>query len=96
MEISEKFDGIKRDDFEKRAAGWIWNELGEHKFYAGELTITAHKETLSRIEFNVIDAYRDLIRFPDKCPGCTRSGRDHDMECPTPNWKGKDFGTFNN
>lgn len=82
------------DLFEERAREWIMNEEGESKFYAGELTVNVHKETCESILFNVIDAYRDLIRFPDPCPYCTRSGRDHDGECENPEWKGKDNGIF--
>jgi hypothetical protein len=90
----KQYNNEKTDLFEKRVIEWILNEEGEGKFYAGELIVNTHKEVLEMIIFNVIDAYRDLIRFPDRCPSCTRSGRDHDEECLTPDWKGKDYGIF--
>jgi len=88
------YNDEKMDLFEERASKWIMNEVGEHKFYGGTLTVNTSKETLESIQFNVIDAYRDLIRFPDSCPDCTRAGRDHDSECSMPDWKGKDYGIF--
>jgi hypothetical protein len=69
---------VKPDQFEQEASGWIRQEL-KH----GEVD-------LERLEFNVIDTYRRLIRFPDRCPACTRNGLDHDMECPTDGWTGPD------
>lgn len=33
-------------------------------------------------EFTVKDAYFRLVKYPEQCPGCTRTGRDHDGECP--------------
>jgi hypothetical protein len=85
---------MKLDLFEKRVEEWIMNEEGEKKFYAGEKTVYTDRVVLERILSNVITAYRDLIRFPDRCPNCTRSGRDHDGECETPDWEGKDNGIF--
>lgn len=73
-------DNPAPDRFEREAAGWIRQEL-EHD-----------EIDLRRLESNVIDTYRMLIRFPDRCPGCTRNGRDHDMECPTQEWEGPDRG----
>ena len=67
---------------------------GKRKFYGGELEVNTSKEILEEIKFNVIDAYRRLIRFPERCPSCTRNGRDHDGACETPEWKGKDNGIF--
>lgn len=90
--IGKDYDGTPMDRFEGEASGWIWNELGEATFYAGELTTTTSKEVLERIQFNVIERYRDLVRFPDPCPNCGRSGTDHDGECSTPQWKGPDHG----
>lgn len=68
------------DRFEREVTGWIQQER-KH----GEID-------LERIEFNVIDVYRRLIRFPDRCPNCTRNGGDHDMECLTQDWIGPDHG----
>ena len=81
------------DLFEKRASEWIMNEEGKHNWH-GHTVYDTKKDVLERIKFNVIDAYRGLIRFPDSCPSCTRVGRDHDGECKTPEWKGKDYGIF--
>lgn len=32
--------------------------------------------------FNVKEAYFRLVKYPEPCPGCTRSGRDHKGDCP--------------
>lgn len=85
---------VEMDNFEKRASSWIFNEEGENKFFAGEVTTNTNKLVLERIVSNVICAYRDLIRFPDPCPKCGRVGTDHDGECETPDWIGKDNGIF--
>ena len=90
----ETHDGQIMDLFEMRVEKWIMNELGEQKIFNGEVVVNTSALVLDRILFNVIDAYRDLVRFPDKCPGCTRSGRDHDGECPNQNWVGQDKGIF--
>jgi len=89
-----EYNGIIMDDFEKRATGWIMNEEGKTKWYWNTKIFKTEKPVLERIVFNVVDAYRDLIRFPEHCPGCTRSGRDHDGECPTEYWEGPDHGLF--
>jgi hypothetical protein len=71
------------DRFEREVIGWIQQER-------------KHAEVdLERLEYNVIDVYRRLIRFPAVCPGCFRSGNDHDMECALPDWTGPDHGLVN-
>ena len=80
------YDVDEMDSFEREASGWIFNE-------ANPVFLSDKKQdTLERIQSNVIDTYRRLIRFPDNCPGCGRTGRDHDMECETPEWEGPDHG----
>ena len=69
------------DRFEAEAAGWIHQELKHNEI------------DLERLEFNVIDTYRRLIRFPDPCPSCGRSGLDHKGECPNWEWEGPDRST---
>lgn len=69
---------MKPDRFEHEATGWIRQEL-KHGVI-----------DLERLEFNIIDTYRRLIRFPDPCPYCHRNGLDHDMECLGDDWVGPD------
>lgn len=88
--MAKTYDGLAMDQFEEEASNWIWNELGKKTFYNGELTVTTSKEILDRIQFNVIERYRSLIRFPDPCPNCGRNGTDHKGECATPEWVGPD------
>lgn len=88
--IGKDYAGAPMDRFEGEASGWIWNESGEKTFYAGDLTVVTSPEVLERIQFNVIERYRSLVRFPDPCPNCGRNGLDHKDECPTPEWKGTD------
>lgn len=71
---------VKPDKFEREAAGWIQQELKHDRI------------DLERLQFNVIDTYRRLIRFPDHCPDCHRNGLDHDMECQMDEWVGPDYG----
>jgi hypothetical protein len=72
---------VELDRFEREATGWIRQELKHERI------------DLERLEFNVIDVYRKLIRFPDACPDCHRSGLDHDMECQMDSWVGPDRST---
>lgn len=93
------YDGYKKDLFEKKVIEWVMNEEGENLFFAKTLKTNTHILVLERIIFNVISAYRDLIRFPDQCPNCGRVGNDHDGECPIPvtpdgGWESRDFGIF--
>ncbi len=72
----------KHKEFEKRIHEWIQNER-----FIKQVQEKMHQEPdsfeqiLERIEFNVMDAYRDIIQYPEPCPECTRTGNDHDGEC---------------
>ena len=85
---------IKPDLFEKEVSRWILSKEGETKFYAGTKTVNTSKEILESILFNVLNSYYSLIRFPDRCPDCTRNGGDHDGECSMQDWLGHDYGKF--
>ena len=88
------YDNVKMDLFEQAVSEWILSKEGRRKFHDGELTIETSRLILDEIVFNVIDEYRRLIRFPERCPDCTRNGLDHDGECTCPEWQGKDYGIF--
>lgn len=74
-------------EFKSRIKDWIENERSflEH-WKRGDIASNGEEYSLDhilhRINFNVMDAYDDLIRSPDPCPECTRTGGDHDGECP--------------
>ena len=73
---------MTKKEFEERISEWIHNErsfLQEWK--SGECKpISSIDSILERIEFNVMEAFYDYI-YPEPCPECGRSGRDHDGEC---------------
>jgi hypothetical protein len=82
-------DRADYDRFEREAAGWIQQERSLRR--ADQEHGREHSDyDLNRIESNVIEVYRRLIRFPDPCPECHRSGRDHDGECGNWQWESPD------
>lgn len=83
------------DRFEAEAAGWIRQERKIREAHLQNGRPQADFD-LERIEFNVIDVYRRLIRFPDPCPTCGRNGLDHDGECSNWEWEGPDRSTVPN
>lgn len=73
-------------EFQKRIHEWIQNErsfLEEWKsgiIPRNRIGVSNLDSILERIEFNILDAFYDYV-YPEQCPECTRTGKDHKYDC---------------
>jgi hypothetical protein len=73
----------EEDEFTREAEAWIRHNAQTYKERHLHGDPYQFDALIDLIVFNVHDRYYDLVKYPEQCPGCSRSGRTHDGECPT-------------